>query len=144
MAVHESISGAYAVYLEGMEEARRSRRSVDGLLGLGGGAGSERCQDDFVAALKVAVETFAASEPSALDVCDTVSYMLSAAREHRSSDSAYWMLLASHAMAMPLIDMLTAQQARYLRESYEQDYPRRERFPVQKEVIKALKKRERI
>ena len=79
-----------------------------------------------------------------MDVCDTVSYMLSAAREHRSSDSAYWMLLASHAMAMPLIDMLTAQQARSLRESYEQDYPRRERFPVQKEVIKALKKRERI
>ena len=36
---------------------------------------------------------------------------------------------------------LSAEQAREIREYFEGEYPRRERLPVQKELLKALKDR---
>ena len=141
MAVPESITGAYAAYLAGMENARRSGRSVDGLFGLGRNATAEQCQDAFVASLTSAVDNFAASRPEGQDVCDAVRFILAQAHEHRESRSAYWMLLASHALAIPLVELLSAEQAREIREYFEGEYPRRERLPVQKELLKALKDR---
>lgn len=141
MAVPESIVGAYSAYLEGMDEARRGRRSIDGLLGLGRDAAAERCQDQFVSALRAAVEDFAASQPASADVCDSVRYILAQAHEHRKAQSAYWMLLASHAMALPLVELLTAAQSREVLDWFEGEYPRRERLPVQKQLLTALKAR---
>ena len=68
-------------------------------------------------------------------------FILAQAHEHRESRSAYWMLLASHALAIPLVELLSAEQAREIREYFEGEYPRRERLPVQKELLKALKDR---
>lgn len=141
MAVPESITGAYAAYLAGMEDALRSGRSIDGLFGLGRNVTAEQCQDAFVAALNAAVDGFIASEPEPQDVRDAVRFIMAQAHEHRKSQSAYWMLLASHALAIPLVGLLSAEDARSLREYFEGEYPRRERLPVQKELLKALKDR---
>ncbi len=143
MPVPESVVGAYETYLAAMSEANKSRRRIDGLLGLGAGAGSERCQDDFVSQLKAAVDGFASSGPDTAAVSETLEYMFSQAREHREDQTAYWMLLASHVFALPLIDLLGPEAARGLRLRYEDAYPRRERFPAQKTVIAALKDREK-
>ena len=55
MRVPESISAAYAAYLEGMGAAARSRRPVDGLRGLGRDSSTYRCQAEFVSALTASV-----------------------------------------------------------------------------------------
>ena len=125
-----------------MADAARNRKSVEGLFGLGGGAGSERCQDEFVSRLTEAVKAAAASGLDSASLSETLDFMFSralAGREKRSS--AYWMLLASHTLALPLVDMLDPGAADAILAGYEADYPRRERLPAQKAVIKALKAR---
>jgi len=67
--------------------------------------------------------------------------MLTFALGHRDAGAAYWMLLASHVLALPLIELLSPPEARSLLEAYEAGYPRRDRLPAQKKVISALKKR---
>ena len=101
MAVPAAISRAFTAYLEAMDEARKGRRRIDGLLGLGGGAGSERCQDDFVSQLNAAVADFAAEGPSSAEAAEALRFVLSQAHEHRKSKEAYWMLLASHTPGPP-------------------------------------------
>ena len=68
-------------------------------------------------------------------------FMLTFALGHRDAGAAYWMLLASHVLALPLIELLSPPEARSLLEAYEAGYPRRDRLPAQKKVISALKKR---
>ncbi len=141
MAVPAAISRAFTAYLEAMDEARKGRRRIDGLLGLGGGAGSERCQDDFVSQLNAAVADFAAEGPSSAEAAEALRFVLSQAHEHRKSKEAYWMLLASHTLALPLIDLLEPADARAVLEYYEAEYPKRERLPAQKTAIKRLAER---
>ena len=143
MAVSEAIAQAYRDYLAAMDETRQNRRRIDGLLGLGGGAGLERCQDDFVLRLTEAVEEYAASAPDEASVAETLRYMFAQALERRKDREAYWMLLASHSIALPLLDLLGPGEAASLRGFYEETYPRRERLPAQKAVINVLKSRER-
>ena len=142
MAVPSRIAGAYAAYLEAAAEVRKNRRVTDGLLGFGNSS-RDRCQDDFAAALSAAVDEFAASAPDVVDVADALRYMFAQAHEHRDNTEVYWMLMASHVFAMPLIKLLPAALARELREGFEAEYPRRERMPAQKNVIDALKAREK-
>lgn len=142
MRVPESISAAYAAYLEGMGAAARSRRPVDGLLGLGRDSSTDRCQEEFVSALTAAVERVASDgEPG--EARGAAEFMLTFALGHRDAGAAYWMLLASHVLALPLIELLSPPEARSLLEAYEAGYPRRDRLPAQKKVISALKSAQR-
>ena len=139
--VCERIEAAYRVFLGGMEEYRRTRRAIDGLLGFGGSG--VRCQDDFVSELKSAVEEYTVSSPDSSDAYDTLLFMISRANEynkHNKKDEAYWMLLATHALALPLVELIKPADAGSLSELFEEIYPKRERFPVQKEMLKALKR----
>ena len=105
MAVPESIVKAYADYLGGMDDSKKARRAMDKLLGLSRDTDRERCQDAFMAALHAAVEDFTASEPGEDEAEEAARYILSQAHEHKKSGDAYWMLLASHAYAMPLVEL---------------------------------------
>ena len=141
MAVPASVISAYAVYLDGMAESRRSLRPIQRFLAGTGDAGRERCQDDFVSAIHAAVDAFVSDGPEPSDAADTVRYILSRANENRQSGEAFWMLLASHVYALPLIDLLSPGDAGAILAEFEASYPKRERMPVQKTVIKALKAR---
>ena len=143
MAVPENIVSAYAAYLQGMEEAAGDKKSLSGLFGIGRDVTRERCQEDFISALTAAVEDFAASEPDPQETAEAVKYIFAQAHEHKKSREAYWMLLASHVLALPLIELLPAQTARDLRSYFEAEYPKRERRPAQNQVISALKAREK-
>lgn len=142
MAVPESIVKAYADYLGGMDDSKKARRAMDKLLGLSRDTDRERCQDAFMAALHAAVEDFTASEPGEDETEEAARYILSQAHEHKKSGDAYWMLLSSHAYALPLVERLPASRAAALRAWFEGEYPKRERMPVQKAVLDALKARE--
>lgn len=126
---------AYDTYLYEMDAA--GSRRIDAFLGRGGAA-RERCQDDFMRALRDAVDAFLASEPEQEDVSAALEYMLSTASEHKKSGAAYWMLLASQGMALPLIELLGPAGAAELRKKYDRLYPRRTRLPVQAAVADAL------
>ena len=143
MAIPDRIINAYAVYLSGMDEAARQRRPIDGFLGFGWGK-AEKLQDAFADELRSAVEEYAAAGPLSAEAAETLRFMYSQAHsvEDRTS-GAYWMLLASHSFSLPLVEALDSQDARSLREFYESEFPKRERFPAQNNVIKALKAREK-
>ena len=143
MAVPERIRGAYIEYLDSMAEAKKSRRPVDGLLGFSWSE-SDRIQERFANELRSAVEDFAAGQPGSGEAAEALRFIYAQAHDFPDRDSGvYWMLLASHAFSLPLVELLNAQDARAMRELYEAEFPRRERFPAQKNVLTALKTRER-
>ena len=143
MAVPERIRGAYLEYLDSMAEAAKSRRPVDGLLGFSWSE-SDRIQERFAMELRSAVEDYAAEQPGSGEAAEALRFIYSQAHSIADREgSVYWMLLASHTFSLPLVELLDAQDARAVREFYEAEFPRRERFPAQKNVIAALKKRER-
>ena len=143
MAVPESIVGAYEQFIEEIIPAEKKRGYFDNLLGRNRGSDFERCQGSFVSNLTDAVEAFAASDPESGDVTDAVSYMFAQAHERKKTGAAYWMLLASHVLTLPLIELLPPAEAKRLREEFEAEYPKRERLPAQRTVISALKDREK-
>lgn len=139
--VCERIEAAYRVFLDGMEEYRRTRRAIDGLLGFGGSGA--RCQDDFVSELRNAVGEYIENSPNTGDAYDTLLFMTSRANEyckHNKRDETYWMLLATHALALPLTELIEPADAAALSELFEDIYPKRERFPAQKKLLNALKR----
>lgn len=142
MPVPQAISLAFERYGEAMDSARRNRRTIDGFLGIGS-SGIERCQDDFVSELRAAVEGFAAAGPDSASAREALEYIFSRARAGRRGDASYWMLLASHSLALPLVDFLSPADALSMLEAYEASFPKRERFPAQKAVISALRARGR-
>lgn len=144
MAVPERIKAAYLEYLGSMAEAQKSRRPVDGLLGFSWSE-SDRIQERFASELRAAVEDFAAGQPGSGEAAEALRFIY--AQAHTTAEregGVYWMLLASHTFSLPLIELLNAQDAQAVREFYEAEFPRRERFPAQKNIIAALKKRERV
>ena len=54
--------------------------------------------------------------------------------------SVYWMLLAVHGLTQPLIARLRPEDAQAMYLWYQKAYPRRERLPVQNQVLEALKR----
>lgn len=143
MPIPERIKNAYIEYLGSMEEAAKSRRPVDGLLGFSWSE-ADRIQDKFASELCSAVEDYAAGQPGSPAAAEVLRFMYAQAHDFPDRDSGtYWMLLASHRFSLPLVDLLDAADAQAMREFYEAEFPKRERFPVQKNVLAALKKRER-
>ena len=141
MSMHE-LESLYDAYLAEAERVERERKPADGLFGIGKKPSDDPCHDRFVAELEAFLKAFAASEPDSGTARQALAYIYEAPQKHREPDSAYWMLLAVHGMTLPLIGRLDAPDAAALREEYTKRYPRRERFPAQKQVLSALKKQE--
>ena len=141
MAVPDAIAWAFSDYLEAMASGVKDRRRLDVILGWGGAVDNERCQDDFVSALSAAVEDCAAAGPSSEEAAEALEFIFSRAHANRKSGQAYWMLLASHVFALPLVKCLSPDAAARLLAAYEAEFPRRERFPAQTTMIAALSER---
>ena len=71
---------------------------------------------------------------------DVLHYIYHAPKEHPEPKSSYWMLVAVHGLTRDLIPLLNPADASALAEDYTALYPRRERFPAQKQVLSALEK----
>ena len=139
MSAAEKINGIIDGYIARCEEIIAQSKPGDGLFGMGDDPKKDPCHMSFYEELAAAVKEIAASAPEADEACGAVQAILKAAREKKCPSMARWMLEAIHGLSQPLLPLLTAEQKRELRDWYDENLPRRLRFPVQKDVYKAMK-----
>lgn len=136
----QEIRERYARYEEEFLQLERNRRAGAGAFGLSGGPRDYPCHEQFAGDMERLLKEASNAYPEeAAEILDYV-WFAPLAREERQ-DAVYWMEIAVHGMTEGLAGRLSPSDAGRLLERYEAAYPRRDRLPVQKKVISALKKR---
>lgn len=138
MELLEELQSLYTGYLLKTAQLERDRKPADGLLGMGSGPAADPCHDRFAQELEALLHRMDSLPSSQL--FQALSFIYTAPFAHRDNPSAYWMLQAVHGLTVPLIPRLSPEDAQALRTQYQEDYPRRERLPAQKQVLAALKR----
>ncbi len=138
MKEFEDLKKRYADYLAFCGELPKKYSRAAGLLGVGAGPKDDPGHEAFFDEAKVLADALAAAAPTPDVAREAVDFMLKAEFKNEDDELARWMLLAAQAHAIPIIPFLDSGDALELLSWYDAHYPRRMRFPSQKEVYKAL------
>ncbi|MBR0219045.1 MAG: hypothetical protein IJQ33_07590 [Clostridia bacterium] len=135
-----ALEAAFEMYRQDLESYARTCKPLDGFLGFGRALKNEPCHDHFDARVKEAVEVICAATPTSEDAARAVGLLL---RYDPTGwpQPAQWMLRAVERHTLPLIPFLAPETAAAFQKEYAARYKPWERFPMQKEVLKALKSR---
>ncbi len=134
-----AVRALYEEYIDEVGRLERNKKPADGLLGFGKKISEDPCHDRFAERIEGLLREYAAEKPGSADIREVLEYIYSIQREHKDPVCAYWLMNAVHGFTVELAGMLSREDASALYELYERNCPRRERFPVQKKVLKALK-----
>ena len=137
------LEALYQNYLQTVQELEKNRRIGDGLFGLRPGPADDPCHDRFAADLDALLKDFAAASPDSEGCAAVLRYLFTAPEAWRDLKSAYWMLIAVQGLGAGLIEGLSAADAGALERLYAERYPRRERLPVQTQILKKLQRQAR-
>ena len=138
--LNTSLDQAFEQYRDDLGKAARKLKPTDGFLGFGHGLKDAHCHEAFDQKIG---EIVCGTTPDTVDkqeAAAAVNRLLLNADECNWPDCAIWMLRAVQRHALPLIPRLAAEDAQMILKEYEKRYPRYDRLPVQREIIKALKK----
>ena len=129
-------------YVDFVRELERKRKPGEGIFGLKGGPADNPCHERFDQTVGQLLQDFAARKPASDTVRAVMEALFAAPKKYASSAPAcaYWMLIAIQRHSLPLIDLLSSEDAFALYVRFNKDIPRRERLPVQTEILKKLKK----
>ena len=136
----QKLKERYARYVETARKVRRKAPATAGLFGMGDDPRKNPCHEAFYEDVASWAAEFRASNPDEKAANEAVSWIIEAAAEHRDED-AYWFMYAVHGHCKELIPLLAPADCARLVQFYDEQYPRRDRMPVQKEVYRLLKKR---
>ena len=134
----ERIRQLYQDYVAEIKRLEANRKPGEGLLGIGKGPADDPCNDRFAEELETELSTFGSQSPDPEHVCAVLEMMYRFPLEYRELKTAYWMLLAVQGPTLELIPALSAGEAEALWHWYGEAYPRWDRLPVQKQVLKRL------
>ena len=134
---------AVQTYWQDMEKCQQKSKVTDGLLGFGRSIKDDPCHERFDERVEQIVSEVCASAPSPEDAARLARLLLIRNDTASWHVSAQWMLRAVERHALPLIPLLTKEDASSLQKAYAARYKPWERLPVQKEIEKALKAKSR-
>ncbi len=132
------IEALYEEYLRAAAELEKNRKFGDGILGLRPGPADDPCHARFAARLEELLKEAAASADSE-EASQILRYLFSAPKTRDIPLSAYWMLIAVQGLGRELIGLLSPGDASALLTFCHKRYPRRERLPVQDQILKRLR-----
>ncbi len=127
----------YADYDKAVQEVRKNARAFDGILGLGKDPRKDACHDQFYQAAGQWVTEFVAAGPSQEELLEAALYITETPKTHEGKE-CYWYMLAAHGHLKPLIGLLSPENRSTVKASMEATYKKRERMPLQKELLKLL------
>lgn len=130
----------YGEYIAQVKKLESEKKIGDGLFGMGKKISDDPCHEAFADRLKGELKSFEDSSPSSAEVREVLGYIYHAQAEMNESLSTYWMMNAVHGLTLDLIGKLDPDAAQALMQLYNNDVPKRRRFPVQKQVFSVLKK----
>lgn len=139
MEMVEQLKERYEKYVRDVEQAMAKAKPTDGLFGWGEDPKNDPFHMAFYADVEAWVKAFRDSAPEQAAAYEAVRFMLKAPAVHRQ-ESAFWFMYAVQGHCRELIALLSSAQCAGLRELYDENYPKRDRMPVQKDVYKLLKK----
>ena len=136
----KQLIGLYEAYIEQVRAAEKRLKPADGLFGMGERLANAPCHDAFWEALRAFLEgTDVKSDPG--QAYQALDFIYRAPFAYPDvHPSVYWMLLAVQGLTQPVIACLRPEDAQALYLWYQKAYPRRERLPVQNQVLAALKR----
>ncbi len=140
MKASEEFQTVLSAYQEDLSVLEGSLRPGDGVLGFGRVPGNDPCHDLFDKRAAELAERWAEPDSDREEAAQLVRLMLRCDRELSLPVYAQGMLVAIQRHAMPLIPRLTEGEARELRSWYEKQYPFYRRMPIQKDLLRALKR----
>ena len=130
----------YEAYFEQVRAAEKRLKPADGLFGMGERLANAPCHDAFWKALRAFLEGMDVKEAPG-QVGQALDFIYRAPFAYPDvHPSVYWMLLAVQGLTQPVITHLRPEDAQALYLWYQKAYPRRERLPVQNQVLEALKR----
>jgi len=138
MALADKFREILAEYRADLANMEKRRSPTDGLLGFGRGRGDDPCHDSLdsrTAALLREAQEAPPEEGAAL-----MRELLRAPEEGAWPEHAYLMLIALQRHSLGLISRLSAADAEELAAWQQKTYPFYRRLPVQKDVLRALKR----
>ena len=141
----EELNGILEVYRFAVEQVEKNKRPYDGLLGMGRKPSDDACHEQMDRAVGDLMRRAAGEDDQAVaaDGSGTdalLTLLMRAAREYQGPEYARIALTAAQRHGTPLISGMTAEGRAKLRAWYDQAYPRRMRFPIQKAIMEALGK----
>lgn len=134
----DEIRTLYQEYTETVQSLEQHRKLGKGIFGTKGGPKDDPCHARFSDDLERILKDLAQAKPDSDTLREVLTYIYTVPRDFSSVRTAYWMLLAVHGHTLPLIPLLSPEDARMLETQYAGCYSRWERLPVQTQVFKAL------
>ena len=136
----DDVRAVYEEYTAQVARLEGERKAWDGLFGMGKKLADDPCHDRFFEELERLLKAFAAEKPSSDEVSSLLEFIYHAPCDEEQPVSALMPMNAVHSLTLELTGMLSAEDGKRLLEQYKMDHPRSRRFPVHKNVIKALEK----
>ena len=129
----------YEEYAATIKEVRKNARMFDGFLGLGKDPRNHPCHDTFYQAVGAWTEAFVASQPEQDAAMEAARFILETPLDYKEQE-CYWFMFAAHGYIKPLISYLGKENCALLGQRLEDCYKKRDRMPLQKELLKLLAK----
>ena len=145
--VSSSIITIYENYLEEMRRAALSdARHFGGLSKILTGKQGRAAEllPVFDARLENEIKLLFGQQSSSGEVRELAEWMLERVEDSRDEPRLKYSLMAVQRHLLPLISCLSGEDAAVLKEKFETVIPRRERFPVQKNLISRLREQAHI
>lgn len=134
------VEALYHDYIHTAEELEINRPLGAGLFGLTPGPADDPCHERFARELEELLKEYCAASPASGETAALLRFLFTAPDAHREPKSLYWMLIAVQGLGMQAAQFLNQADAAALAEEYAERYPRRERLPVQKQMLKTLER----
>ena len=136
-------------YNAAVQEVRKKARAFDGILGLGKDPRKDPCHEQFYNAVGKWTEDFLATEPSQEDLKAAALFLVEEPKNYEgiaiSAPAARaimneW-LNAGWVDIKPMIGTMCPETSQMIKASLEAAYKKRDRMPLQKELLKLLDKK---
>ena len=132
----KQLTDIYEAYIEKAKAVRKKASPFAGIFGMGDDPRKHACHEEFYEQVEQWSQNFDTSDPDV--TLQAVKYIFETSNAHEGNRDVYWFLFAAHALTLPLIPALRPADRQELAVWYDKTYPRRVRFPVQKQVLKCL------
>ena len=122
-------------YLDEVDEAINSAGPADGIFGMGKSPKDDPCHERFYADIGKAV----AEIKDGNEAFEAASELIRADKDYNCPQMASLMLTAVQGHVLTLLPLLNAEQKKSLKDYFDENIPRWQRLPVQRQLYKALK-----
>ena len=127
-------------YISETDALLANRKFGEGMFGMADSARNSPIHMEYYNAVEAIIKEGLAGSLDSATADETVQFLLTAEEAFPCSTLASWMLVAIQNHALPLIPLMSKEKREELFTWFNKHVPRLQRLPVQREIIKALKK----